>query len=154
MHYRQEVHINVNKVLASLRDINEFLSETLQVTEIVISFDSSLSHLILDLVKWLRIGTLIILQETQDTLNFRRLQLFVDAVQILHLILPEVQLSQWSRVSTLFQGHLWLQLQNILDLLHPSHDAGLKDMGFILIRGGIIRIHLVGGQWQQGASLR
>lgn len=82
--------MDIYKVFASFTNVDEFLLETLEVPRIVIGFNPSLPDLVLDLVERFGVGAFVVFQEPEDALHFGGLQLFVNAVQVVHFVFPEV----------------------------------------------------------------
>ena len=81
-------------------------------------------HLLLQLAEWSRVSALVLFKELKDFLDAFRGELLADAVEVLSLILPELNLSGGEWVVLALQVVLRILLQYVFNLFLPMDDCG------------------------------
>jgi hypothetical protein len=109
----------------------EQLGESLKILVVLIGLRSCSLNFFLQLAEWASVGRFILLKEFENLLDLLGVQLEANGVQVLTLVFPEFDLSQWIWVVSIFECTLWVLLENILDLLGPVNDGIFKEEGLV-----------------------
>ncbi len=102
--------------------------------DIVVGLDSGILNFFLELSERISIGAFWSLEESQNTLHFDWLELIINSIQVVSLVFPEFKLDLRSWIVPVLQSLFGFKLKDVFDLLGPSDDASLEDVGFILFR--------------------
>ena len=97
---------DLSEVLASVSQRVEQLCESLQVLAVLISFLSGSLDLLLKFREGASVGGLVLFQELKNFLDSVTWKLLADGVQVVRLVLPELDLSEWVWVLVSLQSRL------------------------------------------------
>lgn len=132
MHNWDKVVVELGEV-RRIHELDEPVLKDGHISVGIVGFDLGLLDFLLELLEWLVVGGLGLKEEFEDLLHLLRLELVMDGVQILGFVLPECNFDKRVWMTT-FQSLLWLQLQNVFDLLGPHDNTAFENMCFILLR--------------------
>lgn len=132
-------------------ELFEVVLEGVEVHDVVVGFDAGLLDLLLELGEGVGVGAFGAFEEAEDVFDLDALELFVDGVEVVGLVFPEVEFFEWAWVVALFEDLFWVLLEDVFDLFRPGDDGSFEDVAFVLIGGLVGALEFVGGEWEHGS---